>query len=195
MSPGPGLDELPASAPTAEVAGPDHQPGFRHGVLAGAAVILQVMPAALPGWRSELTLTSHVLVAAWLGANVFSARWRPLRAALALATLGWLLNMAVMLPNGGMPVARDALVRVGEGTMRVADGHLYKHVPAAPGTVLRFLGDVHPLPALRLVYSVGDVLLLLGLLTALVLVVAGNARGGRRRASPTAERARASVEI
>ncbi len=187
-------DDLGTPAPTAEVAGLDNRPGIRHGALAVAAVILQVMPAALPdtGWiRSGLPLASHVLVAVWLAANVWSARGHVLRLALGAAAVGWLMNMAVMLPNGGMPVDHGALVRVGEGATRVADGHLYKHVPAGNGTVLRFLGDIHPLPALRLVYSLGDVLLFAGLLATLAIVVIGNVspRAGEQSRRPRVHRA------
>lgn len=166
-----------SATPTTSTA--DDRPALRHGALAVAAVVLQVLPGLLPGRpvaRTVLPLVSHVLVAVWLVANVAGARARILRGGLAVAATGWLLNMAVMLPNGGMPVSYGALSRLGAAGTRVADGHLYKHVALAPGTVLGFLGDVHPLAAAHLVYSVGDVLLFGGLIVAVGAVIAGNLR-------------------
>lgn len=135
-------------------------------------------------------LVSHAVIAAWLTVNVVGqAGWRRLGAGLALA--GWLLNLAVMLPNGGMPVSTPAMAEAGGVVGDVTDGHLSKHVPLDDDTVLPQLADIHPLPALRLVYSAGDVLLLAGLLVVLAAAWTP-ASLTSQRSSPDAERTRAT---
>jgi hypothetical protein len=122
-----------------------------------------------------LVLASHAVVAVWLVANVIGqAGWRRVGVALALA--GWLLNLAVMLPNGGMPVSMSAVASIKGADHGVdpTDGHLGKHVPHDDDTALAPLADVHPLPALDVVYSVGDVLLALGLVVVLVAFALGS---------------------
>ena len=78
---------------------------------------------------------------------------------------GLALNAAAVIPNGGMPVRPDALVRAGivaqDEVARVDPGpkrHLERD-----GDVLVVLGDVIPVPPLREVLSVGDLLLSAGL--------------------------------
>jgi hypothetical protein len=85
-----------------------------------------------------------------------------------------------MLPNGGMPVSSRALARLSAAGVDVTDGHLSKHVPLTPATVLPQLADVHPLPALRLAYSAGDVALLAGLLVVFGAVAVGSEPAGGR---------------
>jgi hypothetical protein len=117
-----------------------------------------------------MVLASHAVVAVWLTVNAVSqGGWR--RAGIVAALLGWLLNLAVMLPNGGMPVSRAAMVEAGSVPADVTDGNLSKHVLLTDDTVLGALGDVHPLAPLRVVYSAGDVLLLAGLVVILGSVV------------------------
>jgi hypothetical protein len=138
--------------------------------------------AGLPGvrdgtLREPAVLISHAVVAAWLAVNALR-HVGVLRLGVVLALCGWLMNLAVMLPNGGMPVSSRALDQLAASGVDVTDGHLSKHVPLTDSTVLPQLGDVHPLPALRLAYSAGDVLLLAGL-----LVIVGAVARGREPAA------------
>lgn len=87
--------------------------------------------------------------------------------ALGLLAAGWLLNLAAIVPNGGMPVSLHAAREIGAPAhIDVTEGNLYKHVPASGETALPWLGDVVPVRALGSVISVGDVVMFLGLVLA-----------------------------
>jgi len=137
--------------------------------LAALAAVLQLI-AGLPwlqakGLTSSVVLLSHVLVAMWFLANALRRHgW--LRFAFAVALTGWVLNLAVMLPNGGMPVSAAARAQIGAADADVTSGQLSKHVALTDDTVLPALADVHPLRSLGMVYSAGDVILALGLVFA-----------------------------
>lgn len=149
-----------------------------------AAVALQFGLGLVPrDARLGVLTVSSLLVGVWLLAN---ARNRPpvLRLAIGLLALGWLLNVAVMVPNRGMPVSSAGLARIGaHPALDVRDGNLYKHVPADRTTTLRWLGDVLPVPPLGLVASAGDLVMAVGLA---VVVTAGMAGAGAERRVATA---------
>jgi hypothetical protein len=112
-----------------------------------------------------------VLLAAWFVVNLRGARG-VLRWCLGIALFGSAMNLVVMVPNGGMPVSKAALEAIDGGHVDVADGHLYKHRLADDQTVLAPLGDVIPVRPLHMAASVGDVVLLVGVLgVAATLVV------------------------
>lgn len=163
-----------AAVPVPVVA-PETAPlGLRRPALAVLAVALQAAPGLpgghLAGLRDGLLVGSAALVAAWFALNLRAASGG-LRVALGIALAGGLLNLAVMLPNGGMPVAPEALAAIGGDGVDVTDGHLYKHRLLDDGTVLAFLGDVIPVRPLGMAASAGDAVLLAGLLaTAGVLL-------------------------
>ena len=116
-----------------------------------------------------------LLVGGWLGLNA-RRRAPVLAAAIGLLAVGWLLNVATMVPNGGMPVSSVALEKIGAPSdVDVTDGALFKHVPADGDTVLPWLGDVLPVAPLDAVVSVGDLVMAVG---GSLLVAAGMA--GRR---------------
>src|SRR5690606_20137075 len=109
---------------------------FRAPAVPFAAVALQAsggvepMRSAPDDLRFAVVVASYAVVGAWVAVNAVG-RVRPLAAGLWLAGLGWLLNLAAIAANGGMPVSTAALADVGaapsfEGT----EGNLYKHVPA-----------------------------------------------------------------
>ena len=99
-------------------------------------------------------LASHLLVLVWVLRNwVFPGIW--------LIALGLGLNAAVIAANGAMPVDPAAIAALGlEGT-RVPVG---KHTLLTADTRLPWLADILPLPPLRTIISVGDVVLAAGLL-------------------------------
>ena len=160
--------------------------GIRLPGLPFLAAGLQLAAERTP-FPQELVLVSHVVVAVWLVSNVTSQTgWR--RVGVALALTGWLLNLAVMLPNGGMPVSGDAVdALAGSGrAIDVREGHRSKHVPMDDDTVLAPLGDVHTLGRIGVVYSAGDVVLALGLLVILAAAWTPAAlTSQRRRRSPS----------
>ena len=127
--------------------------------------------------RFGLVLASYALIGAWLVHNAGRSVGF-LRHAWALMALGWILNLAVMAANSGMPVSADAMDRSNLADVAVAEGHLWKHVPLRSSTRLAPLGDVIPAPPLRSVLSIGDIGLGAGL-AALIAV------GMLRRPCPT----------
>jgi hypothetical protein len=86
--------------------------------------------------------------------------------------LGALLNGAAIAANGRMPYDPAAVEAVG----LPAGIETPKNVPAGPDTRLAGLGDVLPVPGLRKVVSVGDLLIAVGAASFVALVM----RRGRR---------------
>jgi hypothetical protein len=107
------------------------------------------------GWASYgLLLASQLAVVAWIVANTH------LPGTVLVAT-GLLLNAVVIGLNGGMPVDPDAIAALGIEGATVSGG---KHVLLDDATRLPWLGDIWPLPPLRSIISVGDVVLAAGLI-------------------------------
>lgn len=101
-----------------------------------------------------LLLTSQVAVLGWVVANW----WRP---GMLLVGIGLLMNAVVMGANGAMPVDTAAIERLGVGEVEVTPG---KHEVMTDETVLPWLADVHPVPPIRTIVSLGDVVLAAGLI-------------------------------
>ncbi|MBS3957670.1 MAG: DUF5317 domain-containing protein [Clostridiales bacterium] len=100
-----------------------------------------------------------------------------------LVGLGVMCNAAVILLNGGMPVSVAAL-----GYLGVYDsGELFSTVnpmyhPADAGSVLTVLADVLPIPGpalMRTVVSLGDVLLMVGVVSVILEMSGASGRFGR----------------
>lgn len=115
--------------------------------------------------RFALVVASYAMIGAWLALNARFQRAVPMRTAFALLATGWLLNLVVMVPNGGMPVSPAALADSGAPPgLEVDEGHLWKHVELSPSTALPALGDVIPVPGGAV--SAGDVVMVVGLIAA-----------------------------
>jgi len=90
--------------------------------------------------------------------------WRP---ALAVLTLGALLNFLVMAANGGrMPVDLDKLRTAGKPKLarQIGEGRAFRHSPLTPQTPLGVLGDHLLLPRPFYLLSPGDILMAVGLM-------------------------------
>jgi hypothetical protein len=135
-----------------------------------AALALQVAALDLPGLpegaRAALVVASYPVAAVFLAAN----RRFP---GIALVALGGALNLLAICANGGvMPASPSALA--GAGLPVDAPG--FQNSAAVADPRLAFLGDVFFVPAawpLSNVFSVGDVLIALGVAWA-VLRVSGS---------------------
>ncbi|MTV26025.1 hypothetical protein FTX61_11480 [Nitriliruptoraceae bacterium ZYF776] len=103
------------------------------------------------GW--SILLVSQLLVVGWLVRN------RQLPGVLLVA-VGLALNAVVIAANGAMPVDPAAMRVLGVEHLDVPLG---KHTLMTAETALPWLADVIPLPPLRSIISVGDVVLALGL--------------------------------
>ena len=116
-----------------------------------------------PPWLSDtgalaIVLGSNLLVAAFLVLNRrLSGMW--------LAAAGLLLNVLVIGVNGAMPVSMEAAERAGFGRVAEVEGQDFgiKHEPLESGTLLPWIGDVIPIPGLKLLLSVGDLVLAAGI--------------------------------
>jgi hypothetical protein len=135
-----------------------------------AAVALQAGMGALDVGATARWLAlvgSYALIGLWLAVNLTD---RPtwFRVGIACLALGYGLNVAAIVPNGDMPVSAAALRRAGgsEGALHQAP-NLDKHVTFEDPGGWSWLGDVVPVPALRVVVSIGDLALLGGVLTVL----------------------------
>lgn len=88
---------------------------------------------------------------------------------MALLGTGLLLNLLVILANGGMPVAAAAVEQVRGALAGVAiPATDFVHVPMTAATALPWLADVVPVPGPPLVRSIvspGDILLFAGIVT------------------------------
>ncbi len=106
------------------------------------------------------------------------------RNGMALIGLGFSLNVLVILANGGMPVGQDAIRAMGgDPTSVVLAG---KHHLATAATTFPWLADVIPLPPINLIISIGDIVLVAGMVPFAHDMMTPDgplARVGRRRRS------------
>ncbi len=102
-----------------------------------------------------------------------------------LVFLGLLLNMVVLAANGAMPVAPEAIAAVGLPGVEPMPG---KHEIMTESTRLAYLADIVPLPPLRTIVSLGDIVLGAGIIPLLSHLMtyrtAAERRGGRRGPLP-----------
>jgi hypothetical protein len=137
---------------------------LRHPELACAGIVLQVVIVSLlPSGSQVLHEGVHLLSYALLGACAWANRRVP---GVWLVALGGLLNFVAIVANGGvMPADPDLVVNAAQ---RGGHGFVNSGVVADPR--LSFLGDIFATPRswpLANVYSVGDILILLGVVVLL----------------------------
>ena len=133
--------------------------------LVWAAVLTQLAGTLVGGPLYPLGLgVSALLVAAFLARN------RGVRGT-GLLALGLLSNALVVALNGAMPVSEAATGRAGATTQDILNGSDARHEIAGPGTRLRGLGDIIPVPApwRPEVVSPGDVAVAAGLAQLVLL--------------------------
>jgi hypothetical protein len=149
--------------------------------IAGLAIqiVLQLFPAvAIAGIAASITgpvllAASYALLVVFLISN----RWVP---GMPLMRIGLLLNLLVVLLNGGMPVTAWAIEHVGGDPAVLAQEARTKHHLQTDDDLLWWLGDVIPVPApFNDVVSVGDVLLYGGMVYSIAEIMRG-----RRRENP-----------
>ena len=120
-----------------------------------------------------LLATSYFLLAVFLISN----RWIP---AGYVMILGLLLNLVVVVANGGMPVRAEAITQSGGDPAVLQDSTVGKHHLMSDDDVLWHLGDVIGVPEpIGVVLSPGDVLLYAGIVYSIVQIMRG-----RRRENP-----------
>ena len=142
--------------------------------LAPIGLMLQSAPVPeLPGVSSDL-LAAGILLASYAMLLAFTGVNRRLPGAV-LVFAGLALNVAVIAPNGGMPVDPRAARTAGADNLTIE--RTAKHHLLDSDDVLPFLGDVIGIPPpARVVVSPGDVALYAGVLVFVVMTMCGLAR-------------------
>lgn len=156
---------------------------LRYPGLVAAGFVLQVgaevTAGSQPTVRGIVVLcVSYLLLGAFLTAN------RQVPGALIIGG-GLVLNLAVIVANGGMPVSLDAARVAGIDPGAYLDSAV-KHRRMLPSTPLGFLGDVIPVPHLRTVVSAGDVAIAAGIFRLVDALVRYDPRHRAARGAPPA---------
>lgn len=125
--------------------------------------------ASTAGWL--LLVASQALVLGWVVANAHLP-------GTIMISMGLLLNAVVIAANGAMPVSPEAIAAVGAEAAVTPTG---KHTLLTEGTRLPWLADVLPLPPLRSIISVGDIVLAAGLVPTAHALMTYRSPGERRR--------------
>jgi Family of unknown function (DUF5317) len=131
--------------------------------------------AAARDLRGPLLVAVFALAGAWLAANL-AGRPRAMQAAAGLALAGGLANGVAIAANGRMPYLPGAARAAG----LARDAETPKNVVAGPASHLAALGDIIPVPPLHAVISLGDVLIVAGVI---VLIAAAMRQVPSRRRS------------
>lgn len=156
---------------------PLHHPWL---LFSGLGLQLGVDLAAGRGWLPDagasglaLLVTSQLLVVVWLVLN----RQLP---GVWLVAAGLALNALVMAANGAMPVDPRAMQALGLGELEVPPG---KHTLLTETTRLPWLADVIPVPPLRSIISLGDLVLAAGLFPLTHALMTWRGRAERERSA------------
>jgi hypothetical protein len=133
---------------------------FRWVPLLYAALIVQIVfEFWSPSWiHGAAAFALLMATTAGIAAFLFANRTLP---GLALAGAGLALNLLVIGVNGAMPVSVSAAREAGVSANLNDIG--FKHEQMGTQTRLRYLGDVIPIPNSQQIFSVGDVVLAMGI--------------------------------
>ena len=146
----------------------------------GAQVLLNGLTAA--GVRTGAAGTALLVASqAALVGFVWANRVLP---GMLLVAVGFGLNALVIVANGAMPVSRDAIAALTSEPVEIAVG---KHRLLEAGDPLPWLADVIPVPVLRQVVSIGDVVLALGVAVLVAALMLPRGRHAVRRSADARE--------
>lgn len=142
--------------------------------LAVVGLALQAAPVPDIGSLDPDVVAALIFLGSYAALLSFGAINRRLPGA-PLILAGLALNLAVIAPNGGMPVDAAAMRRAGAETVTI-EGDA-KHHLMTEDDVLPFLGDIIAVPKpAGLIVSVGDLELYAGLMWFVVMTMLGRAR-------------------
>jgi hypothetical protein len=142
-------------------------------VVAGLGLQFVPLPSGRAG--SDLAVRIFVLGCSY-GLLLVFASLNVRLPGMSLVLVGLAMNAAVILPNGGMPVAREAIARSGQEDMlqRLIDEGAAKHHLMTDDDVLTPLADVIAIPEpVGQIVSLGDLFLYAGVAWLLVAVMRG----------------------
>jgi hypothetical protein len=146
--------------------------------LAPLGLALQGAPVPELARVSRNTFATVMLLGSYAALLAFAAVNRRLPGAW-LILIGLALNLAVIAPNGGMPVDPVAMRAAGATSVSIQGDA--KHHLMTGDDVLTFLGDRLPAPApIGAVLSVGDIVLYSGIAWFVISLMLGRARENAR---------------
>ena len=141
-----------------------------------AAQFADLIPAA----RTWVLAATFAVALGWLVVNALSWPTGLRYGALATAA-GGLLNGVAIAANGRMPYSAWAAAKAGLGL-----GHqTARNAVATHSTHLLPIGDVIPVPPLHAVFSIGDVLICLGIATMIIAAMRNHPDPGTATAAPS----------
>lgn len=145
-------------------------------VVAGLALQFLPLPTGRAGADLAIRIvvlgTSYGLLILFTALNV---RWQ----GMPLVLIGLALNLAVIAPNGGMPVSQEAIERSGQEDLLqlLIDEGAAKHHLMTDDDVLTPLADVIAIPKpVGKIVSVGDLFVYAGIVWLIVAVMRGRTR-------------------
>lgn len=141
--------------------------------LVWAALSVSLLPVLVatdgPLERISIAATCAILCL-FLAVNAFAHKgW--IRVGFLVVAVGWTLNGAVIVANGGMPVPRSVLDLPVSGLDRTLDMHRFEHAELSASTKLPWMADIISIPCVDGrpgpcgAASVGDIGLLAGTVT------------------------------
>jgi hypothetical protein len=142
--------------------------------LAGQVVVIEILPGADPAVLRTAHLATYALAAIFILSNARVP-------GVLLMGVGGGLNLLAIGANHGVMPAREGALRL--AGLTPPPGH-FANSAAVADAKLQFLGDVFAVPSwvpLANVFSVGDVLLLVGAIGALHVLAASRAAAPLRR--------------
>ncbi len=142
--------------------------------LAAAGLALQAAPVPSVAFVDPGVMATLLLLSSYGALLSFTAINRRLPGA-SLILAGLALNLAVIAPNGGMPVDAGAMRRAGGESVTI-EGDV-KHHLMSDDDVLPFLGDTIAIPEpVGLIVSAGDLELYGGIVLFVIMTMLGRAR-------------------
>jgi hypothetical protein len=157
------------------------------------AAAVQALRHADPSWAAPLlhpldglwpVLATWLLAVGFAAVNLWAlpARSRP---GTLLAAVGFTVNSLAIAVNGGMPFSVPGARVAGFSEAEIATP-IVGHPPITTDSALIMFADVIPLPGLHRVISIGDILLLAGLVWLLAAIAppGGNRREAVARTAP-----------
>jgi len=161
----------------------------RFGWLIIIAALLRIIPFAVSAPSSLVELKKSLLILAYV--LLFLALSRNLRLwSMRLLTLGAVLNFVAIVANGGlMPVSPEAGLQA--GIIAIDQYGLGEPLPGGGSilllvnqTNLWFLSDIIPISFVRGVFSIGDIIIAIGLLIFFVEAARRGNTDSRRKELP-----------
>jgi hypothetical protein len=143
-------------------------------------VVVAQFADVIPSARTWVFVATFAVAVGWLVVNALN--WpSALRYGTLTVAVGGLLNGVAIAANGRMPYSAWAAARAGLGA-----GHQTpRNVAATHATRLLPIGDVIPVPLLHAVFSIGDVLICLGIATMVVAAMRTRPVSGAAPAVPS----------